>query len=93
MPRSSLTGFRPLSRNLTEALIALHLPHAPNNHGVAIFPGANHGMFIADPDAVIPRRDQLAPGYPLTLSAFLADRRVPTMVPTPLPKSGKVIHP
>ena len=43
--------------------------------GFAVFPGANHGLFIADPDPAISRRDQLAPAYLPTLRAFLADRR------------------
>lgn len=54
---------------------ARHLPPDPAAHGVAVFPGANHGLFIADPDPAIPRREQLAPAYLPTLTAFLADRR------------------
>jgi uncharacterized protein len=55
---------------------AEHLPPNPAAHGFAVFPGANHGLFIADPDPEVPRRDQLAPAYLPTLTAFLADRRV-----------------
>jgi hypothetical protein len=36
-------------------------------------PGADHGLFLADPDPEIPRRDQLAPGFLPMLEAFLAD--------------------
>ena len=34
-----------------------------NQHALAVFPGANHGLFTADPDPAIPRTSQLAPGY------------------------------
>ncbi|HEY2549626.1 MAG TPA: alpha/beta hydrolase [Streptosporangiaceae bacterium] len=51
-----------------------HLPPHPG-HGFAAFPGANHGLFIADPDPAVPRRDQLAPGYLPVVEAFLAARR------------------
>lgn len=54
---------------------AEHLPPDPRGHGFAVFPGADHGLFIADPDPAVPRRDQLAPAYLPTLRAFLADRR------------------
>lgn len=54
---------------------AEHLPPNPQGHGFAVFPGANHGLFIADPDPAISRREQLAPAYLPTLRAFLADRR------------------
>ena len=57
------------------AAFATHLPPHPG-HGVAVFPGADHGLFVADPDPQVPRRDQLAPAYLPTLMAFLADRRV-----------------
>ncbi len=40
-----------------------------------MFPGADHGLFVADPDPTVDRRDQLAPAYLPTLTAFLADRR------------------
>ena len=56
---------------------ARHLPPSPDDHGFAVFPGANHGLFVADPDPVVPRRDQLAPAYLPTLTAFLAARRRP----------------
>lgn len=55
---------------------AEHLPPHPQ-HGFAVFPGANHGLFTADPDPEVPRRDQLAPAYLPTVTAFLADRRQP----------------
>jgi uncharacterized protein len=40
--------------------------------GLAVFPDANHGLFLAPPDPEIPRRDQLAPGFLPMLEAFLA---------------------
>lgn len=55
---------------------AEHLAPDWHGHGFAVFPGADHGLFLADPDPAVPRREQLAPAYLLTLTAFLADRRV-----------------
>ena len=52
---------------------AEHLPPNPNHHGFAVFPGADHGLYISDPDPEAP--DTLAPAYLPTLTAFLADRR------------------
>jgi pimeloyl-ACP methyl ester carboxylesterase len=54
---------------------ARHLPPDPAAHGIAVFPGADHGLFVADLDPAVPRRDQLAPADLPTLTAFLADRR------------------
>lgn len=54
---------------------ATHLPPHPTGHGFAVFPGADHGLFIADPDPAVPRREQLAPGYLAMVEGFLADRR------------------
>lgn len=48
-----------------------HLPADPR-HGLAVFPGANHGLFVADPEPGVPRRDQLAPAYLATVAGFLA---------------------
>jgi uncharacterized protein len=53
-------------------VLAEHLPPDPR-HGVAVLPGADHGLFVADPSPDIPRRDQLAPAYLPTVAAFLAD--------------------
>lgn len=50
---------------------AEHLP-ADARHGITVFPGANHGLFVADPDPEVPRRDQLAPAYLATVAGFLA---------------------
>lgn len=54
---------------------AEHLP-PHHGHGFAVFPRANHGLFVADPDPDVPRREQLAPAYLPTLNAFLAERSV-----------------
>ena len=54
---------------------AEHLPPIPDGHGFAVFPGANHGLFVADPAPDVPRRDQLAPAYLPTLAAFVARQR------------------
>ncbi|MCK0112084.1 alpha/beta hydrolase [Ornithinimicrobium sp. F0845] len=53
---------------------AVHLP-SDVRHGYAVFPHANHGLFVADPVDGVDRRDQLAPAYLPTVTAFLADRR------------------
>jgi pimeloyl-ACP methyl ester carboxylesterase len=42
------------------------------DHGIAVFPGADHGLFIADPDPGIARTDQLAAGFLPMLTGFLA---------------------
>lgn len=57
-----------------ESVLAERLPPVPQGHGFAVFPGADHGLFVADPDPSVARRDQLAPSYLPTLTAFLADR-------------------
>ncbi len=44
-----------------------------SKHALAVFPGANHGLFIAPPDPAIPRTSQLAPGY-LAMVAGFVDR-------------------
>lgn len=41
-------------------------------HGIAVFPGADHGLYTAEPDPEIPRGDQLAAGFLPMLSEFLA---------------------
>lgn len=55
------------------AAFAEHLPQNPRN-GLAVFPRADHGLFIAGPQQGIPRRAQLAPMYLPTVAAFLRDR-------------------
>jgi len=52
---------------------AEHLP-SDVRHGYAVFPQANHGLFVADPVEGVDRRDQLAPAYLPTVTAFLADQ-------------------
>lgn len=55
------------------AAFAQHLPPDPA-HGFAVLPGADHGLFVAEPDAAVPRREQLARAYLPMLAGFLADR-------------------
>ncbi|MFC8193425.1 alpha/beta hydrolase family protein [Cellulomonas sp. NPDC057328] len=55
-------------------VFAEHLTPDPR-HGLAVLPGADHGLFVSRPAPGVPRRDQLAPAYLPTLTAFLADRR------------------
>jgi uncharacterized protein len=68
---------------------AEHLPTNPAGHGFAVFPGADHGLFIADADPDVVRRDQLAPAYLPTLTAYVTDRRTDAPV-RPLPPAAVV---
>jgi hypothetical protein len=54
---------------------ATHLPSVDGGHGIAVFPGADHGLFVADPEPGIARTDQLAPGFLPMLGGFLARQR------------------
>lgn len=55
---------------------ARHLPQLPGDpHGIAVFPGADHGLFTAPPDPAVPRTSQLAPGFLPMLAGFLDARR------------------
>ncbi|QDZ16118.1 alpha/beta hydrolase family protein [Humibacter ginsenosidimutans] len=65
----------PVSESVTA--FAEHLPHDPRN-GLAVFPSADHGLFVAEPRPGVPRREQLAPLYLPTVAAFLADRAAET---------------
>ncbi len=57
------------------AAFATELPPLPGDpHGLAVFPGADHGLFTADPDPAVPRTEQLAPGFLPILAAFLQAR-------------------
>ena len=54
------------------AAFAANLPELPGrHHGLAVFPAANHGLFVAEPQPDVPRRDQLAGGLLPMLGAFL----------------------
>ncbi|WP_199444059.1 alpha/beta hydrolase family protein [Umezawaea beigongshangensis] len=54
------------------ARIAAALPDVGRDrHGIAVFPGADHGLFTGDPRPGIARRDQLAAGFLPMLTAFL----------------------
>lgn len=50
---------------------ATHLRETP---GIAVFPGADHGLFTGPPDPERSRADQLAPGFLPMLTGFLAAR-------------------
>jgi len=50
---------------------ATQLPAQP---GIAVFPGADHGLFTADPDPEVARTEQLAPGFLPMLAGFFAQR-------------------
>jgi hypothetical protein len=56
-----------------ESVVAFttHLREMP---GIAVFPGADHGLFTGPPDPTRSRADQLAPGFLPMLTGFLAAR-------------------
>lgn len=48
------------------------LPPLPGNpHGIAVFPGAGHGLFMEAPDPAIDRASQLAPGLIPMVQSFI----------------------
>jgi pimeloyl-ACP methyl ester carboxylesterase len=54
------------------ATFARHLPPLPGDpHGLAVFPGADHGLFTAPSHPSIPRTDQLAAGLLPMITEFL----------------------
>lgn len=64
-------GVVPVARSVE--LLAGALPNLDDGlSGIAVFPGGNHGLFTAEPDPEVPRRDQLAAGFLSMLEAFLA---------------------
>ncbi|GAA4904208.1 CocE/NonD family hydrolase [Stackebrandtia albiflava] len=56
------------------AAFATGLPENPAN-GLAVFPDADHGLFIAPPTPGTDRTAQLAPGFLTLLRGFLAARK------------------
>lgn len=51
---------------------AAHLPTLPGEpSGIAVFPQANHGLFVADPIDGVDRTSQLAPGFLAMLAGFV----------------------
>jgi uncharacterized protein len=53
-----------------------HLPRlAGDPSGLAVFPGADHGLFTADPIEGIDRTSQLAPGFLAMVAGFIAQLR------------------
>lgn len=61
---------------------ARHLPATlRGQHGIAVFPGADHGLFTGDPEPGIARTEQLAPGFLPMLAAFLARRQGSPLAP------------
>ncbi|MCB5282021.1 alpha/beta hydrolase [Arthrobacter sp. AL08] len=53
------------------AFSSLLRPLPGNPHGIAVFPGAGHGLFIEDPDPTKDRASQLAPGFIPMVHAFI----------------------
>jgi pimeloyl-ACP methyl ester carboxylesterase len=53
------------------ASVAAWVAGAPRLAGLAVFPGADHGLFVADPEPGVDRTSQLAPGFLPMLGSFL----------------------
>jgi pimeloyl-ACP methyl ester carboxylesterase len=53
------------------ASVAAWVAGAPRLAGLAVFPGADHGLFVADPEPGVDRTSQLAPGFLPMLGGFL----------------------
>jgi pimeloyl-ACP methyl ester carboxylesterase len=53
------------------ASVAGWLSAAPCLEGLAVFPDADHGLFVADPEPGVDGTDQLAPGFLPMLGGFL----------------------
>lgn len=61
---------------ISESIIALApLMRRDPSSGVFVFPHANHGIFVADPDPLVDRRSQLAPGLLAIIEGFLESWR------------------
>lgn len=60
---------------VTESVTAF-ATHLPGLAGLAVFPGADHGLFTGPPDPAVPRADQVSPGFLPMLEEFL--RRAPS---------------
>lgn len=43
-----------------------------DGHGIAVFPGADHGLFVAAPDPAVDRTEQVAPGALAMIRGLLA---------------------
>jgi dienelactone hydrolase len=52
------------------AILSSLLPSDPQ-HALAVYPGADHNLFITEPDPAVPLADQLAPGFMQMLAAWL----------------------
>jgi uncharacterized protein len=64
----------PVSQSV--ATYARHLPQLLGDpHGIAVFPGADHGLFTAPPDPAVPRTSQLASGFLPMLTSFIDSHR------------------
>lgn len=53
------------------ASVAAWVAGAPRLAGLAVFPGADHGLFVAEPEPGVDRTSQLAPGFLPMLGGFL----------------------
>ncbi|GIJ71860.1 alpha/beta hydrolase family protein [Virgisporangium ochraceum] len=54
--------------------VAAFATHLRRLDGLAVFPGADHGLFTGPPDPTRSRSDQLAPGFVPMFTEFLAKR-------------------
>jgi hypothetical protein len=59
----------PVSRSV--AVISELLPADPR-HAIAVFPGADHNLFVTERDPAVPLAGQIAPGFFAMLTAWLA---------------------
>jgi pimeloyl-ACP methyl ester carboxylesterase len=59
----------PASRSV--ATFASLLPPNPR-HAFAVFPGADHGLFITKSDPAVPLADKIAPGFLTMLAAWVS---------------------
>ena len=53
------------------------------NLTIIVFPGADHGLFTADPDPSVARTEQLAPGFLSMVAAFLRNGSKSPVRPIP----------
>jgi len=66
------------------AAYAQHLRRISGDlHGIVSFPGADHGLFTADPDPSVARTEQLAPGFLSMVAAFLRNGSKSPVRPIP----------
>ena len=71
----------PVPESVTALLTRLPDP-AVHGHGLAVFPAADHGLFVEGPRPGVLRRDQLAPGVLGMIIGFIRSAARPAGPPT-----------